>query len=252
MMRKPAFRALLLCVALPVACTAFGPDARVRPVLPAPPDQWRRAFPDLGVTIVFPDSTGRMQEIDGADWGTPPTIFCSKAGNTPILAYPRTKRDCATPAGLLRPAGAVFPGSAGQGDQPTLQLTWEDGAAAYVLARLLSLGRDCSLFNAQRLSAYLHRTADPWDLDLDGIAQKIAGGDFSAYDIDELPCRGLSIMAGPGEWFLESPLRPILVPDGAGRIDVELSDGLHALFSVEGRLFTIAVDRTGARVNVVR
>ena len=42
-------------------------------------------------------------------------------------------------------------------------------------------------------------------------------------------------MAGPGEWFLESPLRPLLVPDGAGRIDAELSDGLHALFSVEGR-----------------
>ena len=162
----------------------------------------------------------------------------------PVLAYPRTARDSVR---LLRPAGGIFTGTG-----PTLQLTWKDGALACVLARLLSVGRDCSLFNAQRLSGYFGRAEDPWDLDLDGIAEKIAAGDFSAYDIDALPTLEMSVNPGPGEWFLESPLRPVPVPDAEGRLTGQVSEGVHALFSVEGRLLKVAVDRTGTLVSVVR
>ena len=86
----PALLAGTLCL---LSCGAFGPLAHVDVLIPAPPPHWTRAFPDLEFRLVFPDSAGREQVVRVTDPGKPFAIDCSKAGNTPILAYPCSARD---------------------------------------------------------------------------------------------------------------------------------------------------------------
>jgi hypothetical protein len=246
-------RTLLLFALLPAGCSAFGPEAELCIALPALPEHWSRAFPGLGALIVFPDSTGRMREVDASSWETTAAISCPKTGVTPILAYPCAAGDCGSPRGgygHLRPAGGLYPFSLrGGGDRPSLELTWEDGAACRVLSLLRSHGTDCSLFSIRRLCTYMRRRADPWDLDLEGIAEKIARGNFTAYDIDSLPARNQLVRPGPGEWFLESPFCPLLGPDAQGAVMLNgLPDGMHALFSVEGRRLRIVSSIAGVLV----
>jgi hypothetical protein len=139
-----------------------------------------------------------------------------------------------------------------RGDGRTLELSWAEGPAAYVLMLLRSGGIDCSRFNAQRLSTYFRGNADPWDLDLEGIAEKIARGDFTAYDIDALPCRDQVVKPGHGEWFLESPFRDLLTADELGQVTLRgLSDGVHTLYSLDGRELRIAAGSLGVLVSPI-
>ena len=251
-MKKAALPTLLFLAFLS-GCPAFGPEAGLRVVLPPLPEHWRRAFPGLGALIVFPDSTGRMREVDVSAWETTAAISCPKTGVTPLLAFPRTGKDgdgTQDGRGLLRPAGGLYPFSLrGGGDRQPIELTWEDGAACSVLSLLRSHGTDCSLFNIQRLCAYMRRRADPWVLDLEGIAEKIARGNFTAYDIDALPGHDQRVRPGPGQWFLESPFCALLAPDAQGAVMLNgLPDGMHALFSAEGGRLRIVSSGAGVLV----
>ena len=239
------------------SCDAFGPLAHVDVVMPAPPQHWSQAFPDLEFRLVFPDSAGREQVVRVTDPGKPVAIECSKNGNTPILAFPSCARDPEGQtgrAGTLRPAGGMYPGSLDESSpRPTLVLDWRDGAAAAVLFRLISLGRDTSLVNAVRLARYFRDAADPWNLDLNLIEEKLAAGKFTAYDIDELPCRDVDVKAGTGEWFMESPFSTVTSLTRDGTLSLPgISLGMHGLFSVDGRLMMIDVGRIETAVLRVR
>jgi hypothetical protein len=254
-MKPGLLRALAAACVLPAACFAFGPEASVSVVIPAPPEHWIRAFPDLGFLVVFLDAQGRDREVEAADWRTPVSVSCSKAGNTPVLAFPRTSRDAGLlngARGILRPAGGLYPVSPGASSaEATLELTWEDGAVAYVVSRLISIGRDASLFNAARLADFLRRSADPWKLDLDGIAQKVAQGSFNVYDIDALPGRDVTVKPGVGQWFLESPFCLVMTAQADGTLTlVNLAQGMHGLFSVNGHRDRIDVSPGGAVVTL--
>jgi len=216
------------------SCALFGPEAAVRVVLPALPKHWAQAFPDLGCLIVFLDARGGVRKVEARDWGTPVVVSCSKAGNTPILAYPAAPGNEAAAgdgSGFLRPAGGLYPISLGESNgEATLSLMWQDGPVAYLFHRLAALGRDTSLVNAERLSRCLGVVSDPWALDLVGMAEKLATGAFTAHDIECLPGRDVQLTPGAGEWFLESPFSSVmLLAEGA---TLELHDvplGMHPL-----------------------
>jgi hypothetical protein len=240
-----------------LSCGVLGPLAHVDVLIPTPPAHWTRAFPDLQFCLVFPDSSGREQVVIVADSGKRVAIDCSKTGNTPILAYPVSARDpqgLTGRAGMLRPAGGMYPGSLDESSpHPTLVLDWRDGAAATVLSRLLSLGRDTSLINAARLIRYFRDAEDPWNLDLELIEEKLAAGKFSAYDIDQVLCRDVDVDAGAGEWFMESPFSALTTVTGEGTLSLAgISLGMHRLFSVDGRLIVIDVGRNETAVLPVR
>lgn len=216
-----------------------------------------QAFPDLEFLLVFPDAAGHEQTKRVTDAEKPVTIDCSKEGNSAILAYPCSSRDGGGGdgrPGILRPAGGLYPRSLdGSRSEPTLLLDWKDGAVATVLSRLRSIGRDTSLLNADRLSRYFQAVEDPWKLDLDGIAEKLAEGSFSAYDIDPLSCRDIQLWVGTGEWFLESPFSPVMTAADDGILSIwGVSLGLHRLFSVDGRLTNISVSASETAVAPVR
>jgi len=230
----------LLCPLL-LSCTWFGSQADLRISIPQPPEHWVRAFPDLTFVVVFPD-TGGWRRVIATDISQPTVITCVKAGNTPILAYPVS----AGSIGFLRPAGGLFPMDCVDfGEPPHLALSWQDGCLALIFKMLAERGFDTSLVNAARLASFVDRHADPWALDLDAIAERLILGDFSAFDIDLLPTREVTVRPGAGEWFLESPCAsPRSVMDEAEITFPRLSIGMHMLFSVEGRRVGIWVGET--------
>jgi hypothetical protein len=237
--------ACLLCS----SCRLFGPAADLTVVLPALPAHWRAAFPDLKLAVVLTDPSGKERRVTGIAGDSTLSIACPKRTNTPILAWPLSSRDGIRgpgEPGYLRPAGALYPLSLDSGAAgPTLMITWEQGPLAVLMSRLAAAGRDVSLFNAERLDSYLRKHPDPWMLDLDAMAQRIADGSFTAYDIDCLPTRDIRFAPGPGTWFFESPFAGIVTAADDSAVDMPgVSLGQHALFSLEGGAWRVQV---GAR-----
>ena len=235
---KPLLRAFAALAAISTASCDLAPDKEVSILLPAPPAAWQIAFPRIGFRIVTRDGRNRPLETSTADWSRPVSARCAQGVNSPVLAYPLD--------GRLRPAGGFFSLSLRSWEGcEVLELTWEDGAAALIVSRLADLGRDVSLLNVPRLRQFLAEGGDPWDLDLDMVAQKVAEGEFTAWDIDRLSSRDAEVGPGPGTWFLESPFS---FPREAvsGRVLLAgVSIGGHTLFSLDGGSWRVEVGRQG-------
>ncbi len=244
--------ALLSCALL--SCELFSPAARVLVRMPQPPPHWKCAFPGIGFTIEYRDASGRIQEVVGEDWSAVVEIACSKEQNSPILAYPWTRDSTAGARVVLPPAGGFFPLSLGVvGGQHILSLSWEDGCAALVVSRVRALGRDVGLFNVPRLVERLRRADDPWTWDAVAMAERIAAGDFTSYDIDALPSRDVELAPAMGEWFLESPFAAVRSADSAGTLVLPAVPlGRHTLFSLEGARIEISVGEKETIVGPIR
>jgi hypothetical protein len=233
---------LLVLAALAVAvhgCSFGAVDQDVQVLVPAPPAHWQVAFPGLSFRVTARDASGAETESVVTDGRTPVTITCARAVNVPILAWPMAPHGRTSD---LRPAGGFFPLSLRElQGREVVELSWEDGAAAVVVDRAAEAGRDMPRFNVERLRGYLAETGDPWRVDLDAVAQHIARGDLTAWDIDRLPAWDVSIMPGEGTWFLESPFavpRPAL----NGSLNLPgVPRGSHSLFSLTGGRWSLEV-----------
>ena len=183
------------------------------------------------------DGRGRPGVTEIADWRCPARVRCPRAVNTPIVAWPYEPGNPESPAGspgILRPAG-FFPLSlCAEGNREMIVLSWEEGPAALVAARVQAEGRDMSRFNVSRLCGFFREHAEPWALDLDFMAQRIAQGEFCAWDIDRLPCRDTEVEPGPGTWFLESPFSPTFAAADGRVLLPQVTRGTHFLFSTAG------------------
>jgi hypothetical protein len=212
--------------------------------MPEPPLHWQCAFPGLGFTLEYRDARGRVQEVVGEDWSERVEVICSKEQNSPILAYPWAGED--SPAGaraVLPPAGGFFPLSLGvAGGKEVLCLSWEDGCAALVVSRVKELGRDVGLFNVPRMVERMRLAGDPWGWDSVAMAERIAAGDFTAFDIDPLPSRDVELAVAEGGWFLESPFATVRGVDSGGTLVLPAVPlGPHTLFSLKGARIGIYV-----------
>jgi hypothetical protein len=220
------------------SCSFFAVEEDALLLCPTPPVPWQIAFPHLGFRIVTTDWRGRPCVTEIADWRSPARFRCPRAVNTPIVAWPYEPGNSEPRAGspgILRPAGGFLPFSLrASGDREVIVLSWEEGPAALVAARVQAEGRDISRFNVSRLCEFLGEHADPWALDLDFMAQRIAQGEFSAWDIDRLPCRDTEVEPGPGTWFLESPFLPTFVAADGRVLLPQVTRGTHFLFSTAG------------------
>jgi hypothetical protein len=208
-------------------------EEEVNVLLPAPPVPWQIAFPGMSFSVVT-RTAHSIEQTAATDWRALVAVRCVRSVNVPVLAWPSQEH--------LRPAGGFYPLSLRdfQG-QEVLELTWRDGAAALVMERLARQGRDLSLFNLPRLRLFLGESEDPWDIDLDTVAQEISRGDFSAWEIDRLPCRSVDLRPGDGTWFLESPFSGSYRAD-EGRIRLaSVSLGAHHLFALDGSRWRLEV-----------
>ena len=227
------------------SCTFFALEEEVILLCPTPPVAWQIAFPRLGFRVVTWDPRGAPLVTEVADWRERAVVRCCRVANSPIVAWPYEPGNLQSSAcapGLLRPAGGFFPLSLrADGDRQVAELSWADGPPALVIARVAAEGRDISRFNVSRLCLFLHESRDPWSLDLDAVAQGIAQGEFSAWDIDPLPCRDAEVEPGPGSWFLESPFSPTFEANDGRILLPRIALGTHRLFALSGRSWTIDV-----------
>jgi hypothetical protein len=240
------FRLSLVAALLSVlSCSFLALEEEVTLLCPTPPVAWQIAFPGLGFRVVTTDSRGAPLVTEVTDWRDPVSLRCLRTANAPIVAWPYEPGNPQSPVcvpGPLRPAGGFFPLSLrASGNRQVLELSWTDGPAALVIARVAAEGRDVSRFNVPRLCLFLRESADPWSLDLDAVAQRIAQGEFTAWDIDPLPCRDAEVEPGPGTWFLESPFSPTFEGNGGRILLHRIALGTHRLFSLSGRSWTIEV-----------
>jgi hypothetical protein len=231
-----------------LGCSLFDTALNIGVVIPAPPEFWREKLPGLGFSLLYPDFDGRLQWMCVTDFHAPVALACSKRRNAPVLAYPWSSVDgsCAV-RGALRPAGGLFPRDLRQGETGLeLVLSWEDGAVAEVFRTLWESGLDTGRINGERLAERMRGAPDPWAWDIVSIAQALASGEFTAYDVDPLPVQDVRLFAPEGEWFLESPFRPSLGSGPDGDLLVEgLSYGLHHLFGGDRRI-DVFLDARGA------
>jgi hypothetical protein len=242
--RFAASLAALAAAGLIDGCDAFGPAARVTVRLPEPPTHWQRAFPLLSFELEYPGPDGGLCVAGPFPWGTPATVLSSKAANGAFLAWPLAGDDRRR---LLRPAGGLYPLCMRSGeDGHELCLTWADGCIAVIMLRLAVAGCDPALVNTAKLGGCLAVEPDPWCWDLVRIGQRLAGGGFTARDIDRLPTAEAVLQPGEGEWFLETPFGALLVAAPGGALEVHgLPYGLHTLFGMEGRRVRLFVDDRG-------
>jgi len=227
-------------------CSLVEPDQSVQVLLPAPPAGWQVAFPGLTFRVTSSGRDGVVTEAVTSDWRRPVRLTSARSNNVPVLAWPwvpPSDRAQAICAGVLRPAGGLFPaGLRSWRGQPVMELTWEDGAAALVLDRARSAGADLARFNAPRLLSCMRARADPWTLELDRAAQCIALGTFTSWDLDERPSRDIQVDPGPGSWFLEDPLVPPLRAEGTRVVLKGVTWGTHRLFSLGGACLRLQVE----------
>jgi hypothetical protein len=242
--RLAASLAALAAAGLIDGCDVFGPSDRVTVLLPEPPPHWQRAFPRLLFELEYPGPGGELSVAGPFPWGERVVVACSKAANGAFLAWPLAGDDRRR---LLRPAGGLYPlGLRAEAAADELALTWADGCLAVVMLRLAVAGRDASLVNAARLGGYLAAEADPWCWDLTHIEERLAGGGFTAWDIERLPTTDAVVQPGEGEWFLETPFGGTLAAASGGILAVPgLPHGLHTLFGTDGRRVRLYADGRG-------
>ena len=196
--------------------------------LTPPPDHWQAAFPRLSYLLVYPrDDAGDFDQLL-VDGRAPVRIELPRVCFLPVLAYP----DPGAGIAELPPAGGVYPLDC-TASGLSMFVSWEQGPIAEALRRLLSGGVDCSAVNVERLRREMsvRCRGDPWALDLEHIGARLASGQFRLTDIRLAPSRDVTIEAGQGRWFLESPFRrPVTVgPEGLLLLEgVPL--GAHFLF----------------------
>jgi len=237
--------AVLATVTLLCSCALAQTDQPIQVLLPPPPAGWQIAFPGLVFRVSSRDASGARVEVDAALWHEPVGLTCARSPNVPILAWPWVpagERSGGVPPGSLRPAGGAFPRCLRDWKGRTVvELSWEEGPAALVLDRAAAQGADLARFNAARLFGYLGKRSDPWKVDLDKAAQRIAEGTFTAWDLDDLPVKDVSLDTGPGTWFLEDPLEPPAGAEGGAVSFGAVAVGAHRLFSLAGAVWRVQV-----------
>lgn len=239
-------RARLAALGLPAAlalslgsCSLYQSSVSLAVSLPALPQHWQETFPGLVFLLDHPGADVELPVAAGSQQVElrPPKRTC-----LPVVAQP-----CLPGSGLRLPcAGGVYPLDVGPGE--TLPLSWRSGPAAQLLLELDGQGLDLEHLNVPRLCAEmdLRGGEDPWNLDLVRIAAGLASGQMRVTEIRLQPLAELRLPAGPGRWFLESPLRLPCPADADGIVSLPgVAPGFHRLFALAGgeRLDLFVSDR---------
>jgi hypothetical protein len=229
-LKKSCF-ALVAALAFFSGCKADLLDTRYTLELPALPPAWEELFGIPCWRIEWLNPGGEAETLMWKGTG--------ESARTPEISLPQTRAaavsalpffpDRGIQAGLLRPAGAVFPFdvpadvSTGKSSLPVLRLSWQGGVDA-VLYRELGIAAahyDGSSSQSVRLPQNLDwprfrelfsdpdisdkvRT-DPWTVDWKTAADKIIRSGFNKRYITGEETTEIQVPAGPGPWIGSSP-----------------------------------------------
>lgn len=213
---------LLLALA---GCDLAGGCLELTLELPELPRVWSAAFGAPGYRLGWRDPSGEPRVLTGETWAAAEaaaTVTVAAGAYTPVLAW---LEGPGVPVGL-RPAGAIVPVDVDP-ERMTVRLTFEQGAAAWVLERLLgpaaAIGADS--LDVERLARDIRETGqgDPWRVDLDGLIASVIAGDPDVRRRDTVP------VCSPGAAALiwDNPFTEPLAPGGP---PVDTPTGFHRLY----------------------
>jgi hypothetical protein len=212
-------------------CSLYCPTMQTPVILPEVPAHWRGTFPEIELHLEWPGAGDSAADLAWEASLRQVELRLPKRTYLPVVARPHLPR-----TGLDLPcAGAVFPLDLGPGCG--LHASWARGPLAQLLLELADHGLDIEGINVPRLEEEMRLQAgeDPWNLDLQGIAASLASGQMESAAIRLLPLADLRLPAGPGDWFLESPLRSPCRSDAQGVVSLRgVSPGFHRLFELGG------------------
>lgn len=240
--RVGVFPVLVAVALLSVSCTGALRTDRIVVRMPTMPGAWRETGAAFRFSLVFVDDGGNPVCIAAAPGEAVALEFVRGSAHA-LLCYPFVSG--LTVPGMLRPAGAVYPGGL---DGDKLLLSWEGGPAATCAGLLASSGFpiggvDWGRFTREALA----RSGDPWRIDLEQCARAFLRETFSAsllspdalcpVAVPLLPVAGTGAaggatgISGAEAWASASPFAPMPVDDGAGSLVTLSPAGIGCFFS---------------------
>ncbi|WP_132779311.1 hypothetical protein [Treponema sp. J25] len=199
------------------------------PLLPA---AWQETLGNAAWCVQWMNREGKRESLSFPVGTATATIPWDFSWGTPLWAYPYWP-DRSIPAGMVHPAGAIFPLEL-ELSSGRIVLSWPGGVAATLYEALLRYGMGVSYrpecFNWPRfcelLSEYLSGgvIGDPWNVDWEAVAQKTVRSGFTSRYLKEAPSerRALSLPPDvpPARWVSDSPfgLSLFLVPGASSEI----------------------------------
>jgi len=226
---KPQIFFVLAVVCTAISC-GFSPlQEQVRAVFPEPPAQWMLGVPCW--RLEWYDPTGKLQSAEVSGNGADIEILTRWPNG--ILAWPYWPEK-GLAAGMLYPAGAMYPLDAGGS---SINLSWAGGIDACLYREmdkhrpLNTANRVPEYFDWKRFRALLRETApedlraDPWLADWKDIAERIVRSGFrqSLLKAEKRSGAGI-VLPHDGPWMGASSFMPpqswqegekVLLPLGA-------------------------------------
>ena len=246
------FQTGLACITVLVlitsGCTLWSHETTVELLLPATPTHWIQAWGEPAHLVVLAYGRGAADSyvVPAGQYRVTATI--PKEQVVAITATPVWEDGPATVAGeTLRPAGAVWPYSAtpyGTNSHLQVELTYQAGFFAGVVAGVIRAGGDARSFNISRFGAEVTRriSSDPWLADAERMVQAICERRMRVDYIAPERLHLCEMTLPGGIWHHCSPFRE---PVSGGEVMLQLPAGLTMLYDATGGRVVIDVDGDG-------
>ena len=209
---------------------------------PAPPASWLETLGEPSWRFEWVNEAGETEKGEsGAARFAGAELLQSCV--TPVFAFPYWPH-LGIPAGMMKPAGALFPFDREGG---SVMLSFEGGVDAVFYRELAALPNgkrlprnfDWQRFRALRTEKKLdgELLSDLWLADWKMIAEKTAASGFSARRIKPLETENL-ILAAPsrGPWVGASPFMKPLIWEEGQPVALQVSAHVDSYFSARGTL----------------
>ncbi|GHV83419.1 hypothetical protein AGMMS50212_07590 [Spirochaetia bacterium] len=211
-------------------------------IMPALPESWETVLGEAQWRLewVNQDGTTVRTEINGQSYQNAGLM---QGWQSAIIAYPFWSEKN-IPAGLMKPAGALFPFDA---DNGKIRLSWQGGIDANFYRELAARANEKRLpynFDWKRFRELFYGDtlkddvrADPWLADWALIAEKTASGGFDKRRIaasKRVNCK-ITVPAD-GPWISDSPFMSHPPWTAGDNVTVPVSDGVTSFFCREGVL----------------
>ncbi|MDR2942416.1 MAG: hypothetical protein LBV17_07490 [Treponema sp.] len=233
------FLALFLLLA---GCGDFTPSSYT--VFPPPaPESWVSLLGEPHWRLEWLDKSGVRQKADILP-GKSMKIEIPVTWANPVTAWPYWP-DYNLPAGIFKPAGALFPFDA---EDDLLCLSWKGGTDTVFYWELALVNsykaskipanfdwpRFRELFNDEALNEAVRK--DPWLVDWHSVAEKTMNANFDRRRLVPEKAEYVNIPAGCGPWYGTSPFSEPLAFEGGESTVFPVRSGYNVWISSAGIL----------------
>jgi len=252
-MKYLIFKLLALLLFLPLVCCGDLTSSAYTVIPPAAPETWVSLLGEPHWRLEWLDKSGSRRIADILP-GKSMEIEIPATWANPVTAWPYWP-DCNLPAGIFKPAGALFPFDA---DGRRLCLSWKAGPDTVFYWELALAGgqnvkKTPANFDWPRFRELISEGTineavrkDPWLVDWHSVAEKTINANFDSRRLVPKAAESMKIPAGGGPWYGTSPFsEPLFFKESETPVfpvrpglNVWISSG--GILRVSGKTWTIS------------